>query len=120
MLPIEKGLGQFEVDLWYWNHSTVKSPVPGEKFDELGTVKYWLFPLNDKLPPKLFAPFTVAVPVATFLVVAPVDVNAMLPEALFEAVPCNLTYIVVDATVVPDFVNIIELAKSVPEAKDIS
>ena len=76
--------------------------------------------MNDKLPPKLFAPFTVAVPVATFLVVAPVDVNAILPEALFEAEPCNLTYIVVAATAVPDLVNVIELAKPDPEAKDIS
>jgi hypothetical protein len=47
-------------------------------------------------------------------------VNAILPEALFEAEPCNLTYTVVDATVVPDFVIVIELAKPVPEAKDIS
>lgn len=44
--------GQLEEKLvWYWNHSTVKSPVPTAQSLLPATETYWFVPLNDKLPP---------------------------------------------------------------------
>jgi len=35
----------------YWNHSTVKSPVPTAQSALPGTDRYWFEPLNETLPP---------------------------------------------------------------------
>lgn len=37
--------------VWYWNHSTVKSPVPTAQSLLAGTLTYWLVPLKLMLPP---------------------------------------------------------------------
>ncbi|MEY3744744.1 MAG: hypothetical protein RLZ48_422 [Actinomycetota bacterium] len=50
--PTVKMRGQLEEKLvWYWNHSTVKSPVPTAQSLLAATDTYWLVPLNDMLPP---------------------------------------------------------------------
>jgi len=50
--PTVKMRGQLEEKLvWYWYHSTVKSPVPTAQSALPGTDRYWFEPLNETLPP---------------------------------------------------------------------
>ena len=49
--------GQLDEKLvWYWNHSTVKSPVPTAQSLLPATDTYWFEPLKDKLPPLVACP----------------------------------------------------------------
>lgn len=51
-VPTVKMRGQLEEKLvWYWNHSTVKSPVPTAQSALPGSETYWFVPLNEMLPP---------------------------------------------------------------------
>ena len=76
--PTEKTRGQLEGELvWYWYHSTVKSPVPTAQSALAGEKTNWFVPLNEILPP-----FTAEVLVTTPKMTRTAAAAAMNPLGL--------------------------------------
>ena len=86
-VPTVKMRGQLDEKLvWYWNHSTVKSPVPTAQSLLPATDRYWFVPLKDILPPFVARPTSTNARVATATSAAAIAIRRFTGESVIPLV----------------------------------